>query len=126
MRWLYESAGLTWWGVLVAATTVAVLHLGTAYLVGVYRQGQVRGSYEEIRSLAQCALTVTPILLLATVGLVGTPKLLPGTVPVIAAPIALSGMLAFRLVWREWRGRRARRDARGRVRRRGGGAVARA
>lgn len=111
LRWLYESAGLTWWGVLVAATTVAVLHLGTAYLVGVYRQGQVRGSYEEIRSLAQCALTVTPILLLATVGLVGTPKLLPGTVPVIAAPIALSGMLAFRLVWREWRGRRARRDA---------------
>lgn len=101
LRWLYASEGLTVWGTLVAMVVAAMLHVAVAYVTGPYRRGQIRGSYEEIVALAQAAVTVGALLLVATIGVGSLPKYVPGTVPVVAGAMAMSGMLALRLFWRE-------------------------
>lgn len=90
---------------LVFALTAAVAQVGIGALIGPYRVGHDRGSFEETVDVGRAA-TLTGVGLMAW-ALIAHPIVIPRSVPVIAGALALSGMFAARFLVRTWRNRQA-------------------
>lgn len=87
----------------VFATVAGVAHVAVGALIGPYRVGHLRGSYEETVDVGRAAtLTGAGLMVWA---LLANPIIVPRSVPVIAGAIALSGMFAVRFMVRSWRNR---------------------
>ncbi|WP_377644188.1 polysaccharide biosynthesis protein [Oryzobacter terrae] len=97
----------------IAAGAAAAAHFLIGLVVGPYRRGVQRGSFDEVRDLAVTTGIVTLLLFAVTVSLEMTrPELdvlLPGTVPPIAGLAAYSVQMATRLLFRTHHQRRATR-----------------
>lgn len=89
---------------LAMAIGTALLHAAVGTLVGPYRIGHVRGSYEEIFDLGRACVISTALASL--VGFTLHPDYFPRSATVTGGALALLGMLTARVVLRGWRTRR--------------------
>jgi FlaA1/EpsC-like NDP-sugar epimerase len=89
----------------LVAATAAVGHVLVGTVIGPYRVGHQRGSFEETSDLGR-AVVVTTVGLVVW-ALLAHPPVIPRSVPLIAGAIALAGMFAVRFLVRSWRNRRA-------------------
>lgn len=90
---------------LVFAVAAAVAQVVIGALIGPYRVGHQRGSFEETVDVGRAA-TLTGLGLMVW-ALVAHPVVVPRSVPVVAGALALSGMFAVRFLVRTWRNRTA-------------------
>jgi dTDP-glucose 4,6-dehydratase len=98
---LYQPAG--WRELALVAMAAIVLQLVVGFWTGPYGIGHTRGSYEEILDVIKTVLIVAALVTLGNTIL--HDRLLARSVPLIAFPFALIGMLALRLIVREWKAR---------------------
>lgn len=111
LRYLFSTREVFTWTSLIAALVAASVHVGIGFLVGPYRRGHIRGSFDEVVDLALTA-AATAALVLAW-ALASRPGIaIPRTVPVIAATTAATLMMALRFVVRAARRRRNLRQER--------------
>ncbi len=111
LRYLYVTSNTLVASTAAAAALAAGLHLLLGRVSGLYRPGQILGSYDEVLSLVRTAALAT-VLFLGLVVLAPAGALVPRTVPLIAGFSALVWMLALRLVIRSIRARRMTRGDR--------------
>ncbi|HQH07400.1 MAG TPA: polysaccharide biosynthesis protein, partial [Phycicoccus sp.] len=97
----YQPAG--WRELALVAMAAIVLQLVVGFWTGPYGIGHTRGSYEEILDVIKTVLIVAALVTLGNTIL--HDRLLARSVPLIAFPFALIGMLALRLIVREWKAR---------------------
>ena len=86
------------------AVTAAVMQLLVGTLIGPYRVGHQRGSFEETTDLGRAVVVTTVGLFLWA--LLSHPVVVPRSVPVMAGALALTGMFAGRFLIRSWHNRR--------------------
>ncbi|NMM30641.1 MAG: polysaccharide biosynthesis protein [Cellulomonas sp.] len=116
MIWFGAIYGATWLRldfvtrpVLVLSTslfaiTAAVLHLLVGTLIGPYRIGHQRGSFEETTDLGRAVVVTTVGMFLWA--WVSHPVVVPRSVPLMAGALALTAMFASRFLIRSWHSRR--------------------
>ena len=97
----YQPAG--WRELALVAMAAIGLQLVVGFWTGPYGIGHTRGSYEEILDVIKTVLIVAALVTLGNTIL--HDRLLARSVPLIAFPFALIGMLALRLIVREWKAR---------------------
>jgi FlaA1/EpsC-like NDP-sugar epimerase len=97
----YQPAG--WRELSLVAMAAIVLQVMVGFWTGPYGIGHTRGSYEEILDVIKTVIIVA--FLVTLLNLLLHPNLLARSVPPIAFAFALVGMLALRLVVREWKAR---------------------
>ena len=90
---------------LVFASVAAGVHVLIGAVLGPYRVGHLRGSFEETSDIARAlSLTSGGIFVWA---LLSPTYIVPRTVPLIGGALALAGMFASRFLIRSWRNRSA-------------------
>jgi FlaA1/EpsC-like NDP-sugar epimerase len=88
---------------LAFAVAAMVGHIVLGALIGPYRVGHSRGSFEETTDLVYTGMVITGVLL--AWAMIADPQVLPRSVPVVAGALALVGMCAVRFLIRSWRSR---------------------
>src|SRR5690606_10600752 len=94
-------------GTWVVAGTAAALHVAIGLFSGPYLIKHVRGSFEEVISVARTSLLTSVVLAVWAIWL--QPYIVPRSVPAVGGAIALMIMLAGRFVVRSLRARQAAR-----------------
>ena len=105
LRQLYVVAPEHSSATLPAAIFAALLHVAVSVSMGLYRRGQIQGTYGEIVLLGRATFVVSIGLLLAS-AVVPDSRMLPSTVAATSGLAALTTMLSTRLVARAYRMRR--------------------
>lgn len=103
LRYEAFSQPAGWRELVILGMAAVLLQLVVGFWTGPYGIGHTRGSYEEILDVIKTVLIVATLVALGN--LAAHPHLLARSVPLIAFPFALVGMLALRLLVREWKAR---------------------
>lgn len=101
----FDAAPVFASSLLVFAVTAGTAQVVIGALIGPYRVGHQRGSFEETVDVGRAA-TLTGIGLMGW-ALIAQPVAVPRSVPVVGGALALSGMFAARFLVRTWRNRTA-------------------
>jgi FlaA1/EpsC-like NDP-sugar epimerase len=105
LRFDFEPADVLVSTTLTFAAAAAVGHLLVGWLIGPYRVGHERGSFEETTDIVRTVMVTTIGLLIWA--LLTDPQVLPRSVPVVAGALAMVGMFAVRFLIRSWHSRRS-------------------
>jgi len=103
LRFDFEDTPVLVTATLLFAAAAAFAHLIVGSVIGPYRIGHKRGSFEETTDLSRTVLVTTSALFVWA--LVAVPLVVPRSVPVVAGALALLGMFAIRFLIRSWRSR---------------------
>ena len=103
LRLDFEHAPVFTKTTLLIAVAAVVGHLLVGAVVGPYKVGHQRGSFEETTDISRTVIITAGGLMVWA--LIANPQVVPRSVPVIAGALAIVGMFAVRFLIRSWRSR---------------------
>ena len=103
LRLDFEHAPVFTKTTLLIAVAAVVGHLLIGAVVGPYKVGHQRGSFEETTDISRTVIITAGGLMVWA--LIANPQVVPRSVPVIAGALAIVGMFAVRFLIRSWRSR---------------------
>ena len=103
LRLDFEHAPVFTKTTLIIAVAAVVGHLLVGAVVGPYKVGHQRGSFEETTDISRTVIITAGGLMVWA--WIANPQVVPRSVPVIAGALAIVGMFAVRFLIRSWRSR---------------------